>query len=102
MKKLIVAAAIIFFSIQLNAQSIQDGIKMYKFERYESAEKILTPLATGNAMANYYLGLSQLELGKVADAKTTFAKFPEDPANMAGMARVAYAQNNAALGNQLA
>src|SRR6185312_14933136 len=67
-----------------------------------SAEKILTPLAAGNAMANYYLGLSELGLGDINGAKATFAKFPDDAANMSGQAWIAFDQNNPTQGMQIA
>lgn len=101
MKKYIVLAAATLLAIGTQAQSLEEGIKAYKYKCYSNAEKILTPLAT-NPIANYYLGLSQLEEGNNAAAKTTFTKFPEDAANMAGLARVAFEENNAALGTQLA
>ncbi len=83
------------------AQSLDEGIKMVKYERYSSAEKILQPLAASNPTANYYLGISQLEQGNKAAAQATFSKFPTDAANMAGMARLAYMNGNAAEGKRL-
>ncbi len=85
-----------------HAQTVNDGIKMYNYARYASAEKILAPLATANPLANYYFGLSQLEENNVEGAKATFGKFPDDAANIAGQARVAYYQNNMAGALQLA
>ena len=102
MKQGIVIIAALALSVSAKAQSFDDGVKMYNYERYQSAEKIFTPLAANNAMANYYMGLSQLERGDVNTAKLTFAKYPEDPANMAGMARVAFTQGNITQGMQLA
>lgn len=101
MKHSIVIVAAMAISFAAKAQSLEEGIKMYKYERYESAMKALTPLASANSMANYYLGLSELALDHKSEAKTTFAKFPEDAANMSGLARVAYAENNPAEGNRL-
>ncbi len=89
-------------SLGIKAQSLQDGVKMYKYERYQSAEKILMPLAPGNALANYYFGLSQLAQGDINGAQATFNKYPQDVANMAGLARVAFAQKNMAQGTQIA
>ncbi len=85
-----------------HAQSVEDGIKMYRYERYNSAEKILGPLAGANPTANYYYGLSQMKQNDVNAAKATFMKFPEDPMNMAGQALVAFNQNNMSAGTQLA
>lgn len=102
MKKTIVLLSALAFAATAQAQSLDEGVKMYKYERYQSAEKALTPLAAGNAMANYYLGLSQLAENKVNDAKATFAKYPDDPANMSGNARIAFMEKNVMQGNQLA
>ncbi len=101
MKKTIVIFIALLCSANVWAQSVDDGIKMYKYEKYQSAEKILTPLAAANPMANYYLGLCQLADGKINDAKSTFGKFPDDVANMSGMARVAFAENNATQAMQI-
>ena len=100
----------LFFTLAITAaftysgmsQSLDQGIKMVQYERYSSAENILQPLAAGNATANYYLGLAQLGEENKAAAQTTFAKFPDDPANMAGMARLAYMNGNATDGKRLA
>jgi hypothetical protein len=94
--------AAVLLSITAVAQSLEEGMKMYNYKKYQSAKAILEPLAAGNAMANYYLGLSYLELGDVAAANAAFSKYPEDQANMSGMARVAFANKNAASGMQLA
>jgi len=102
MKKYIIIAAAALFSISANAQTLQDGIKNYKYECYSQAIQILTPLAPTSTIANYYLGLSQLGSGKTAEAKATFAKYPEDIANMAGLARVSFKENNVAIGMQQA
>ncbi len=96
---LAVAAALGFGAV---AQSLDEGVKMVKYERYNSAEKILEPMAAGNPTANYYLGLTRLGQEKVAEAKAIFGKYPEDPANMAGMAQIAYMEKNPAEGKRLA
>ncbi|MCC6185929.1 MAG: hypothetical protein IT256_02120 [Chitinophagaceae bacterium] len=77
-----------------NAQTMEEGVKMLQYERYTSATKALEPLAAGNARANYYLGLAQLGNEQVAAAKATFEKYPDDAANIAGLARVFYTQGN--------
>ncbi len=68
-------------------QGVGDGVKLLKYEKYESAAKVFSANATDN-MANYYLGLAQLGQGNVEAAKATFQKFPEDKANQVGLARV--------------
>jgi tetratricopeptide (TPR) repeat protein len=101
-KQSIVIVAAMTLSMGVNAQTLQDGVKMYKYERYESAKKILAPMAAGNPEANYYLGLSEIGLENNEAARTIFNKYPEDAANMAGLARVAYETKNVAEGNRLA
>jgi tetratricopeptide (TPR) repeat protein len=98
-KKPIVILAALSLSYGVQAQnSLEDGIKMVNYERYASAQKILEPLAPSNPKANYYLGLAALGNENKAAAKTIFAKFPEDPANMAGTAMVSFAEGNSADG----
>ncbi len=92
----------IVFSISATAQSLQDGIKMYNYEKYQSAERILSPLAANDAMANYYLGLCQLQEGDAAKANATFSKFPQDAANLSGLARVFFINKDVAKGMQAA
>lgn len=82
-------------SAGVQAQSLEEGVKMYNYERYESAKKALTPLAGSNAIANYYLGLSELQLGNLDAAAATFAKYPTDIANKSGAVRVALKRNSA-------
>lgn len=91
-KKTIFAIVFSGLAMGAQAQSLEEGIKMLNYERYESAQKALQPLAAGNARANYYLGLAQLGNEDTAAARATFMKFPEDAANIAGMARVLFAQ----------
>src|SRR5687768_153263 len=86
----------VFLSFGAGAQSLEEGIKMVKYERYTSAEKILQPLAASNPTANYYHGLAQLGLQNKEGARATFSKYPDDPANMAGMARIAFLDKNIA------
>ena len=52
MKKVIVIMAATALSYGVNAQSIDQGIQMYKYERYQSAEKMLAPLAPLNCAVN--------------------------------------------------
>ncbi|HRO41380.1 MAG TPA: hypothetical protein PL009_01005 [Flavipsychrobacter sp.] len=102
MKQPIVIMAAMTLSFSVQAQSLEEGIKMYQYERYESAKKSLAPLAASNTTANYYLGLSELALENINDAKTTFSKYPEDQANMAGLSRVAFLSGNVPEGTRLA
>lgn len=102
MKQPIMLAALFALSIGARAQTLDEGIKMVKYERYESAKKILAPLAATNSMANYYLGLAELGDGNAEAARADFAKYPNDLANMAGTARVAFETGNSAEGQRLA
>lgn len=99
---LMMMAVLLFSFTGIQAQTLEEGIKMYRYERYETARKILEPLAAGSTVANYYLGLAELSMENTEKAKTIFAKFPDDAANMSGLARVAYTEKNVAEGNRLA
>ncbi len=100
-RKIMMMLIAILFSMSAVAQSVQDGIKMYNYEKYQSAERILSSLAT-DPLANYYLGLCYLQEGDAAKASATFSKFPEDNANISGMARVAFANKDVNKGMQIA
>lgn len=103
MRKFITITAALAISVAAIAQqTTNDGIKLYNYHNYVSAEKVLTPLSVKDAMANYYLGLAYLEDGNINKAKYQFEKYPEDPANISGTARVAFAQKDAAKGMQIA
>lgn len=102
MKHSIVMVAALAVSVGVQAQSLDEGIKMYNYERYETAKKVLAPMAASNPMANYYLGLSELNLGNKDAAAAIFAKYPEHNANKAGAIRVTFAQGKTAEGNQQA
>ncbi len=80
----------------------ESGIKMYNYRKLKSAQGILAPLAATDPLANYYLGLTYLESGDIATASSTFSKYPEDPANISGMARVAFANKDVAKAMQIA
>jgi tetratricopeptide (TPR) repeat protein len=104
MKRIIIAlcAVSMYTAAQAQDATLAGGIKMYMYQKYQSAQKILTPLAATDPQANYYLGLSYLDAGNVQMASTTFQKFPEDPANISGMARVAFVNKDVAKGTQMA
>ncbi len=102
MKHPIVIVAAMSLSMQVAAQSLEEGVKMYQYERYETAKKVLTPLAATNPLANYYLGLSELGLENTATAQTIFSKYAENAANLAGLARVAFATGNVPEGQRIA
>src|SRR4051812_31931624 len=91
MKKVMIMLVFIAFSVNAGAQqqTLEGGIKMYNYKRFKTAQGILAPLADKDPIANYYLGLSYLESGNIAQAGSTFARFPEDLANISGTARVA-------------
>ncbi|MES2480053.1 MAG: tetratricopeptide repeat protein [Bacteroidota bacterium] len=93
-RKSIFVVAALSLSMGVKAQTIEEGIKMLNYERYETAQKVLEPLAAGNPRANYYLGLAQLGNENKEAARATFSKFPDDAANIAGLARVLFAEGN--------
>lgn len=90
MKRLLGIATAILLSFNMQAQSVNEGIKLLNYERFESAEKALTSLAANDAEANYYLGLALLGQEKLNEAKAVFQKYPNDFYNQAGMARVLF------------
>lgn len=99
--------AALAFSFSVKAQTpeqqqLNEGIKLYNYERYESAKKQLAPLAASNPIANYYLGLSELKERHVDAASGIFSKYPENYANIAGTAMVSFAYGKTAEGNQIA
>ena len=102
MKKPIVIMAAVAATFTVKAQTLEEGIKMYNYERYESAKKQLAPLAGSNPIAYYYIGLAELKQGHVDAAAGIFAKYPDNYANQAGAAMVAFAQGKSAEGTQLA
>src|SRR3954471_8148063 len=101
-KSIVMIAAATVLSFGAKAQSLEEGIKMVKYERFESAKRILAPMAGSNATANYYLGLAEIGLENYDAANADFAKYPTDLANVAGTARVAFAKGSAAEGQRLA
>lgn len=102
MRRIISALVIVLLTgSALNAQTLEQGIKMYNYERYKSAVKELEPLSASNPIANYYLGLTELALGNVDKAQGIFAKYPENYANMSGMARVQFMKGNVVEGMRL-
>jgi tetratricopeptide (TPR) repeat protein len=88
-----IVALPVLFGLNAQAQTLEEAIQLYKFERFESAKRILTPMAAGNPQANYYLGLCELAGENVNGAKEIFQKFPDDAANTAGLARVFFMEN---------
>jgi tetratricopeptide (TPR) repeat protein len=100
-KKGLMITAISFITLASNAQSIDEALKLYKYNRYESAKKILEPLAATNPMASYYVGLCELGLENLTAASAIFAKNPEDAASMSGAARILFLQNKPVEANAL-
>lgn len=96
MKKILALTAASILAFQVQAQSVDEGIKLYNYERYASAKQVLTPLAGTDPEANYYLGLSEIGLEDLAAAKTAFNKNPEDFYSQAGMARVLFREGDKA------
>jgi len=89
-KKISILIVAIASSLSTFAQDKKQGIKFYRYEKFQSAIKQLEPLAAEDKTANYYLGLSYLALEDVEKAKATFQKYATHPANMSGLARVLF------------
>ncbi|MBC7554044.1 MAG: tetratricopeptide repeat protein [Taibaiella sp.] len=104
MKKLMIITAAASLAIGAFAQqpTVESGIKLYNYKKYNSAQKALTPLSVKDAKANYYLGLAYLDAGSATKANYQFQKYPDDPANISGTAMVAFASKDAAKGMQIA
>lgn len=92
----ILFAGMVFTTQMVKAQTVEEGIKLFNYERYTSAKQALQALAPSNPLANYYLGLAEIGLENYAEAKTIFQKYPEDPANNAGLARILFHENKSA------
>lgn len=98
MKQFIMTVAAASLVISATAQSLEEGIKMYRYERYQSAKKILQPMAATNTEANYYYGLSEIAMGNADAAMGIFSKYPEDYANISGVVRVKFSTEGDAAG----
>lgn len=92
MKNVVTIMAATAVSFQMYAQSVDEGVKMYQYERYETAKTILSSFANKDPLANYYYGLSLIELGELEQAQKVFAK-DDSYMNLAGRARILYLQN---------
>jgi tetratricopeptide (TPR) repeat protein len=90
--KLVALSAMLMAGKIATAQTMTDVLKMYNFNRYETVKTMVAKMPA-TAENNYYNGLAELGLGNVDAAKSAFAKFPADIANMCGQARVLFAQN---------
>ena len=102
MKKiLLTATAFSLIAGAAYAQNLEKGIQYYNYERYQSAQKELQPLAASNPEANYYLGLAQIGQEDYNGAKATFGKDPSNFYNEAGMARIYFIQNQPAEAKKL-
>ena len=75
MKKIIVSVLLLTNIYGASAQSLETGIKMVQYERYENAKKELSSI--NSALANFYTGLALIGQDKVDDAKNIFNKYPK-------------------------
>jgi hypothetical protein len=62
MNKIMLTAMAAALAFNVHAQSLPEGEKMIHYGRFESAKKTLEPLAGKDEVANYYLGISELNL----------------------------------------
>lgn len=91
-QSIVMMAAAVTLTASVKAQTLEEGIKMYNYERYQSAKKALEPQAGTNPLANYYLGLAELQLGNKDAARNIFLKQPNSYANTSGLIRVLFAE----------
>ena len=99
MKKIIVSVLLLTNIYGASAQSLETGIKMVQYERYENAKKELSSI--NSALANFYTGLALIGQDKVDDAKNIFNKYPTDYINQTGLVRVLFEQKNIETANTL-
>lgn len=101
MKHLIGLTLASAFVINVNAQSAADGEKLIQYGKYESAISVLKPLADKYPEAAYALGIAQLELNNVTDAKAAFALHPKDFRAQIGQAIILLRDNKSADGEKI-
>ena len=97
-----ISALVFTISVSGQQPTVESGIKMYNYGKFQSAQGILAQLSANDALANYYLGLTYLEQGDPSKANATFLKYPDDPANISGTARVAFVNKDVTKGMQIA
>jgi len=88
MKKIFVLLALVACSFTMHAQSLQEAIKLIRYERYGSAKTMLQQQS--GTEATYYLGLAELGLGNAAAARDQFNKITDNYMGMVGLARVLF------------
>lgn len=89
-------------SASAQSQGYMDGIEYYKAGQYDNAKTILQKTLnnsdTDKALANYYLGETELALGNKAEAKKYFdagvAAAPENGYNYVGLGALELSNNN--------
>lgn len=92
-KKISILLLAVFITFGAIAQEKKDGIQFYRYNKFQSAIKVLEPLADKDVTANYYLGLSYLAQDDLAKAREIFQRNASNYANMAGIARVLFKEN---------
>ncbi len=98
MKKLIVLSLTLISALGIDAQNIDNALKMIRYERYESAVSELTPLSASSDEAKYYLGLAQLGAGDTAAARSTMSSIGDDDYGRAGRASIHFVDGNSSQG----
>lgn len=96
---ILVLVAIVYGSASF-AQSIDDGKKLYFYEKYQSAKKVFSQLVSANANnvdAVYWLGQTEIALNDQAGAKqlyqTTLMANSNSPLLLAGMGHIELLEN---------
>jgi tetratricopeptide (TPR) repeat protein len=93
-KTSLILAMVMTSMSNLFAQTMEDGVKKFKYKRFESAKAIFSTMT--DPLSNYYLGLIEIENENLKAAEAIFQKFMDDPANQAGLARVKLLQKDVA------
>lgn len=93
----------ILFTVNVTAQTIEDGKKFLYYERYKSAKEVFQKLSAANAgdeSAVYYLGQALIGLQDIAGAKTLYQQKlsanPNSPLLLAGMGHIGLLEGNVA------
>lgn len=104
-KKVALSAVAVLAAVPVFAQSqgYKDGIEYYEAGQFGNAKTILSrtlnDAQTDKALANYYLGMTELSLKDINAAKSYFQQGlkinPQDPFNMVGMGAIALQNGNA-------
>jgi tetratricopeptide (TPR) repeat protein len=101
-KKFLIICSIFLFTVAGMAQNFTSGKKLLAAEKYPEALAYFKTLLNGDTKdeANFYIGQVYFQQGKLDSAKyfynEGFKADPDDALNVAGLVKVAVAENNSA------